>query len=169
LQRDIGSGHNIEQTIFLECYAEYKKDGPKHMRSVGEGEFVSALAEESSNAPGATFAAIVGNADVVLGDGVEEVLMALDAAVRGRFRIIRYSTAQDVHPPLKQPPSAPMDDANYLQGVRRVVALGYSYDAMIYHPQLPGLVEVARACPDAPIVINHHCGILGTGPYKDQW
>ncbi|MFT6436763.1 MAG: putative TIM-barrel fold metal-dependent hydrolase [Candidatus Azotimanducaceae bacterium] len=168
LQRDTGSGHNIEQTVFLECHAEYKKDGPKHLRSVGEVEFVSALAEASAKAPGATVAAIVGNADVALGDGVEEVLVALEEAGRGRFRGIRYSTAQDVHPPLKQPPSAPMDDANYLQGVRRVGALGYSYDAMIYHPQLADLVEVARACPDTPIVINHLGGILGTGPYKGQ-
>ncbi|MFT4633923.1 MAG: L-fuconolactonase [Crocinitomicaceae bacterium] len=92
LQRNTGAGHNIEQTVFLECHAEYKKDGPKHMRSVGEVEFVSALAEASATVPGATVAAI------------------------------RYSTAQDVHPPLKQPTSAPMDDANYLQGVRRVGA-----------------------------------------------
>ena len=168
LQRDTGTGHNISQTVFLECHSEYKKEGPKHLRSVGEVEFVAEIAAQSALSSGATVAAIVGNADVSLGDAVEEVLVALDEAGDGRFRGIRYSTAQDTHPPLKQPSSAPMDDANYLNGVRRVGALGYSYDAMIYHPQLAELVEVARACPDTPIVINHLGGILGTGPYKDQ-
>jgi len=168
LYRDIGSGHNIQQTVFLECHAEYRQNGPEHLRSVGEVEFVAALAEQSETIEGATIAAIIGNADVSLGDAVEEVLNALEQAGRGRFRGIRYITAQDSHPPLQMSPSAAMDDPAYLQGVRRVGRLGYSYDAMVYHPQLPELVEVARACPDTPIIINHLGCILGTGPYKDQ-
>ena len=168
LYRDIGDGHNIRQTVFLECHAEYRKDGPVHLRSVGEVEFVAEIAEQSMRMPGATVAAIIGNADLSLGDAVEEVLMALDQAGRGRFRGIRYGTAQDSHPPLQQRPSAAMDDAKYLQGVRRVGTLGYSYDAMVYHPQLSELVEVARACPDTPMIINHLGLILGTGPYKDR-
>ena len=110
----------------------------------------------------------MGNADVSLGDAVEEVLVAHAEAGRGRFRGVRYITARDAHPPLAMGSSAPMDDPAYLTGVRRVGAMGYTYDAMVYHPQLPELVEVARACPDTPIVINHLGGILGTGPYKDR-
>ena len=45
---------------------------------------------------------------------------------------------------------------------------GYTYDAMVYHPQLGELEAAARACPDTPIVINHLGGILGTGPYRDR-
>jgi len=168
LHRDTNAGHNISQTVFLECHAEYRQQGPVHLRSVGEVEFVSKLAEQSANGPGATIAAIVGNADVSLGDAVEEVLGLLEEAGRGRFRGIRYSTAQDSHPPLQMLASAAMDDPRYLKGVRRVGLLGYSYDAMVYHPQLRDLVKVVRACPETPIIINHLGCILGTGPYKNQ-
>jgi len=165
---DTGSGHNVVRTVFLECHAEYHTEGPTHLRSVGEVEFVAALAEESAASDGAEIAAIVGNADVSLGDAVEEVLVALDAAGRGRFRGVRYGTARDDHPPLNMGRVPSMDDPQYLAGVCRVGSLGFSYDALVYHPQLPELAEVARHCPETPIVINHLGLILGTGPYKGR-
>ncbi|MEM7091668.1 MAG: amidohydrolase family protein [Actinomycetota bacterium] len=168
LHEDTGSGHNVVQTVFLECHAEYRTDGPEHMRPVGEVEFVAALAEESAASSGAEIAAIVGHADVSLGASVEEVVLALDAAGRGRFRGVRYGTAQDGHPPLRRGDVASMEDANYLTGVRTIGSLGFTYDAMVYHPQLLELAEVARQCPGTPIVINHLGLILGTGPYKDR-
>mgnify|MGYP003306724824 FL=1 len=165
---DTGSGHNVLGTVFLECHAEYRKDGPSHLRPVGETEFVIDLAEESAASGGAEIKAIQGNADVSLGAAVEEVLEAHETAGRGRFRGVRYITAQDDHPPLAMGTNAAMNDPSYLEGVRRVGALGYTYDAMVYHPQLPEMVDVARACPETPIVLDHLGGILGTGPYKDQ-
>jgi L-fuconolactonase len=165
---DTGSGHNVVRTVFLECHAEYHTEGPPHLRSVGEVEFVAALAEESAASGGAEIAAIMGNADVSRGEAVGDVLLALDAAGRGRFRGVRYSTAQDDHPPLNMGAVASMDDPNYLAGVRKVGSLGFTYDAMVYHPQLPELAEVARQCPETPIVINHLGCILGTGPYRDR-
>jgi len=168
LHDDTGSGHNVVRTVFLECHAEYRSEGPPHLQSVGEVEFAAALAEESAASDGAEIAAIVGNAEVPLGDAVEEVLLALDAAGRGRFRGVRYGTAQDDHPPLHRGNVASMADAKYLEGVRKVGSLGFSYDAMVYHPQLLELAEVARQCNETPIVINHLGLILGTGPYKDR-
>lgn len=168
LHADTGAGHNVVKTVYLECHAEYRTDGPRHLRPVGETEFVVDLAERSAAGPGAEIAAIMGNADVSLGNAVEEVLDAHEAAGRGRFRGVRYITAQDPHPPLQMGQSAAMDDPVYLAGVRRVGAMGYTYDAMVYHPQLPELAAVARACPDTPIVIDHLGGFLGTGPYKDR-
>ena len=168
LLTDTGAGHNVTKTVFLECHAQYRKDGPPHLRSVGETEFVAELAERSATGGGAEIAGIMANADVSLGDAVEEVLLAHEEAGRGRFRGVRYITARDNHPPLAMGASAAMDDADYLKGVARVGAMGYTYDAMVYHPQLPELVAVARACPDTPIVINHLGCILGTGPYKDR-
>jgi predicted TIM-barrel fold metal-dependent hydrolase len=61
-----------------------------------------------------------------------------------------------------------MNDPLYLEGVRKLGDLGYTYDAMVYHPQLFELAEVAKNCPGTPIVIDHLGCILGTGPYKDQ-
>ena len=172
LLADTGAGHNVVRTVFLECHAEYRSDGPRHLRPVGETEFVAELAEQSAARAtrdgGAEIAAIMGNADLSLGAGAAEVLAAHDEAGRGRFRGVRYITAQDAHPPLAMGPSAAMDDPAYLEGVRTVGSLGYTYDAMVYHPQLPELVGVARACPDTPIVVDHLGGLLGTGPYKDR-
>ncbi|HAA66860.1 MAG TPA: amidohydrolase, partial [Acidimicrobiaceae bacterium] len=126
------------------------------------------LAEQSAASDGAEIMAIQGNADVSMGAAVEEVLDALEAAGRGRFRGVRYITAQDDHPPLAMYENAAMSDRLYLEGVRRVGELGYTYDAMVYHPQLSEVVGVAQACPDTPIVLDHLGGILGTGPYSDQ-
>ena len=165
---DTGSGHNIVKTVFLECHAEYRADGPRHLRPVGETEFVVELAERSAGSGGAEIAGIMGHADLALGAEVEEVLVAHEEAGRGRFRGVRYICAQDAHPPLSMGDSAAMDDPAYLEGVRTLGRHGYTYDAMVYHPQLPELAAVARACPDTSIVIDHLGGILGTGPYRDR-
>ena len=165
---DTGAGHNVVQTVFLECHAEYRREGPRHLRPVGETEFVVELAEQSASSGEAEIAAIMGAADVSVGSAVAEVLDAHEDAGRGRFRGVRYITAQDPHPPLAMGDSAAMDDPSYLEGVRTVGAKGYTYDSMVYHPQLPELAAVARACPDTPIVVDHLGGFLGTGPYKDR-
>ena len=172
LLADTGAGHNVVKTVFLECHAEYRDNGPEHLRPVGETEFVAELAEHSAamatTQGSAEIAGIMSHADLALGDAAEEVLLAHAEAGRGRFRGVRYSTAHDNHPPLVRPPCAPMDDTKYRAGVHKVGEMGYTYDAMVYYPQLPELVEVARACPETPIVINHLGCILGTGPYKDR-
>jgi len=165
---DTDNGHNILRTVFLECGAQYRDDGPEHLRPVGETEFIAPLAEISAGSGKAHIAGIVGHADLTLGEKVEEVLGAHEAAGRGRFRGVRFTTAQDEHPPLAMPHTAAMDDARYLEGVRTVGTLGYSYDAMVYHPQLPQLATVAQRCPDTLIVINHLGGFLGVGPYKHR-
>ncbi|MBT5253083.1 MAG: amidohydrolase, partial [Chloroflexi bacterium] len=35
---DTGGGHNITETVFVECSAMYRKDGPESMSPVGEVE-----------------------------------------------------------------------------------------------------------------------------------
>jgi len=168
LLADTGTGHNVVRTVFLECHAEYRPDGPEHLRSVGEVEFVAEQAQLSANSGQAEIAAIMGHADVSLGDAVEEVLAAHEDAGCGLFRGVRYITPQDAHPPLAMGHTIKMDNPDYLAGVRKVGALGYTYDAFVYHPQLHELAAVARACPDTPIVIDHLGGFLGTGPYKGK-
>lgn len=168
LQADLDSGHNVVRTVFLECDAEYRQEGPEHLRPVGETAFVAEQARLSTQAGKVQIAAIMGHADCALGEAVEEVLVAHEEAGQGLFRGVRFITAQDAHPPLAMASNRPMDDAKYLAGVRKVGAMGYTYDAFVYHPQLPELAAVARACPDTPMVIDHLGGFLGTGPYKDR-
>ena len=60
---DAGSGHTIASTVFLECGAFYRTDGPEDMRSVGEVASVSDLtASRASGEHAATHvaAAMVG-------------------------------------------------------------------------------------------------------------
>ncbi len=41
------AGHNIVQTVFAQCGAFYRADGPESMRCVGETEFVHGIAAMS--------------------------------------------------------------------------------------------------------------------------
>jgi predicted TIM-barrel fold metal-dependent hydrolase len=36
LLADLQSGHNIRQTVFVQCFAMYRADGPRELRSLGE-------------------------------------------------------------------------------------------------------------------------------------
>lgn len=168
LHADTGSGHNVVRTVFLECGAQYRKDGPAHLRPVGETEFVAEQARLSVGSGGAEIAAIMGSADLLDGH-LDEALDAHEEAGQGRFRGIRYITAQDAYRPLSMgAPGAVMQDERYLAGVRRLGERGYTYDGMVYFPQLAEFAAVARACPDTTIVLNHLGGPVGVGPYKDR-
>src|SRR5712691_9836237 len=79
LLADIGGGHNIVSTVFLECRSMYRKHGPPEMSPVGEVEFVNGIAAMSASGgygPCRVGEAIVGHADLTLGAPVREVLEA---------------------------------------------------------------------------------------------
>jgi predicted TIM-barrel fold metal-dependent hydrolase len=101
LAADIHSGHNVRSTVFIEARAMYRADGPEEMRSVGEVEFVQGLAAASASGlygPGRAADAIVGHANLNLGERIAPVLDALQAASPNRFRGIRHSVLWDPHP-----------------------------------------------------------------------
>ena len=94
LLADTGSGHNITQTVFIECGSMYRAEGPVEMKPVGETEFVNGTAAMSASGqygPTRLCRGIVGHADLRLGDAVARVLEAQIAAGDGRFRGIRHS------------------------------------------------------------------------------
>ena len=73
LAADMQSGHNVRSTVFIEARAMYRADGPEEMRPVGEVEFVQGLAAASASGlygPGRAAAAIVGHANLNLGERV---------------------------------------------------------------------------------------------------
>src|SRR5688572_132715 len=77
LMADTGSGINVVSTVFVECRAFYKADGPPELRSLGETEFVNGVAAMSASGTYGDFracAGIVGNVDLLLGDGAKPVL-----------------------------------------------------------------------------------------------
>jgi L-fuconolactonase len=172
LWADTNAGHRIEQTVFIECGADYREDGPDEMRPVGETGFVSELAARSAEGEGATVAGIVGHADLALGADVRPVLEAHIEAGMGMFRGIRHHGSWDASPDvpnsrIEPPPHLFLTDS-FQEGVRQLGELGLSFDAWCYHPQLPEVAELARACPDTKIILNHLGGVIGIGPYADK-
>src|SRR6202795_4875038 len=98
---DVGCGHAVRSTVFIETRGMYRPDGPVEMRPVGEVEFVQGLAAASASGlygPCRAASAIVGHADLKLADRVEPVLEALQAASPNRFRGIRHTVTWDPHP-----------------------------------------------------------------------
>jgi predicted TIM-barrel fold metal-dependent hydrolase len=65
---------------------------------------------------------------------------------------------------LVAPPNLLGSDA-FRAGFSYLPRYGLSFDAWLFHPQLPELVELARAFPDVAIVLNHAGGLLGVGGY----
>ena len=151
LAEDINSGHNVRSTVFIEAHSEYRSDGPEEMRPVGEIEFVQGLANESASGsygPGRAAAAIVGYADLKLGDRVRPVLEAMQAASPDRFRGIRHSVAWDASPELTNRESqGQLSSDNYRAGARVLASMGLCLENTLYFPQLTELAEFARAVP----------------------
>ena len=175
LLADLNTGHNVVATVFVECHAMYRAAGPVEMRPVGETEFVAGVAAMSaSGAYGSTrvAAGIVGFADLTLGDRVEPVLEAQVRAGGGRFRGVRHSAAWDASEVIGNSAVASgpnlMKRPDFRAGLRRLTTLGLSLDAWVFHPQLADAVDLARAAPDANIIVGHVGGPLGYGPYAGK-
>jgi L-fuconolactonase len=175
LLADTGSGHNITATVYLEWLSMYRAAGPAEMRPVGEVEFangVAAMAASGGYGKTRVCAGIVSHADLMLGARVAPVLEAMITAGGGRFRGIRYITAS--HPDDAARGSSVNRSAGLLmdpkvrEGFARLHPLGLSFDAWMYFTQLGELVDLARAFPDTPIVLNHVGGAIGIGPYAGR-
>ena len=175
LLADTGGGHNIVSTVFLECQSMFRAAGPIEMRPVGEVEFVAGVAAMSaSGSYGKTRVceAIVGWADLMLGAGVREVLEAEIVAGGGRFRGTRYGTSYDPGVAGKfvsraMPPHRLLDP-KFREGFAELGKLGLSFDSWHFHPQLPDLIDLARAFPGTTIILDHVGGVLGVGDYAGK-
>ncbi len=170
-----GGGHNIVATVYLEWLSMYRADGPVEMRPVGEVEFANgAAAMCASGSYGRTraCAGIVGHADLTLGNNVAKVLEAMIAAGGGRFRGIRHIASMDADQgqwgATAARPMGLLRDARVREGFARLAPLGLSFDAWVYHPQLGDVIDLARAFPETPIVLNHVGGPIGLGRYKGK-
>jgi predicted TIM-barrel fold metal-dependent hydrolase len=170
-----GSGHRIVGTAFMQCQAMYRSGGPPELRPVGETEFVNGVAAmAASGIYGETraCAAIIGHADLRLGERVKEVLEAHLAAGGGRFRGIRHITTWDADSSLVNPlsagPPGMLADEKFRAGFSCLAPLGLIFEAWLFHPQLPELADLADAFPDTTIVLNHCGGILGIGAYAGK-
>ena len=175
LLADIGGGHNIVSTVFLECHAMYRKGGGD-MAPLGEVEFVNGIAAMSASGqygPCRVAEAIIGHADLTIGTRVREVLEAELAVGGGRFRGIRHGVSWDPNDAVGKfaarftPPHLVLDP-KFREGFAQLSKLGLSFESWQYHPQLPDAIDLARAFPDTTIILNHVGGVLGVGPYSGR-
>jgi len=172
---DLQTGHNVVATVFNECHAMYRAQGPREMAPVGEVEFcagVAAMSESGTYGPTRVNAGIVGFADLTLGDRVAPVLEAQIAAGGGRFKGIRHAAGWDEDPVIGNSHTSP-GPGLYLrpemhEGLRRLTSYGLSLDAWVFHPQLADAVTLARAVPEANIVMCHMGGPLGYGRHAGK-
>jgi len=156
------SGRNVTHTVFLECGAMHRADGPAELRCVGETEFVAGQAAMSASGrygPARIAHRIVGTADLLLGEAVAPVLEAHVAAGGGRFRGIRMAAAwREVGMfgfPCNTALRGLLARPEFRAGTKVLATMGLSLDVWLFHPQLAELIALADAVPDLTIVLDH--------------
>ena len=175
LRADAAAGHNIIGTVYMECGAFYRAEGPREMAPVGEVEFVNGVAAMAASGVYGPFRAcqgIVGHADLLLGERVTGTLEAEITAGGGRFAGIRHAAASDADPavlgPLHGRPAGMYADSQFRAGFAQLGELGLSFDAWVLEPQLGDVLALAKAFPQTSIVIDHVGTPIGIGAYKGR-
>jgi predicted TIM-barrel fold metal-dependent hydrolase len=175
LLADLNRGHKVIGTVYMECGSYYRQDADAAFRPVGETEFVNGVAAMTASGlygEVRACAGIVGHADLTLGDRAAEVLEAHLAAGGGRFRGVRHGASSDPDPAVLGPlarrgPGLYLSE-DFRKGFARLAPLGLSFDAWLLEPQLPELVDLARAFPETTIVLDHVGTPLGIGSYAGR-
>lgn len=158
------NGHNFIGSIYVECGIGYRTDGPDHLRSVGETEFVAGQARLAAG-KGPPILGIVADADLALVDRLDEILDAHVEAGNGLFRGIRRMPV-GYGRPMRDLLSEPL----FLQGLDMLGRRGFSFDAMLGHTQLRQLARIAPGVPQTTLIVGH----LGTpavrpgGPSREE-
>src|SRR3954469_11314683 len=175
LADDIGSGHNVIATVYVEARSMYRAGGPEALRPVGEVEFVNGTAAMSASGgygSAAICPGMVGHANLLLGEAARPGLEAEIIAGGGRFRGIRHSSPWDADPEVAgiyaTRPRGLLLDPAFRTGFSCLAPLGLSFDAWLFHPQIGELADLARAFPDTRIVLDHCGGPIGVGSYANR-
>jgi predicted TIM-barrel fold metal-dependent hydrolase len=176
---DVHSGHAIAASVYVECKSMYRKEGPENRRSIGEVEFANSVARSSETAHAGSSricAGIVGSTDFrALGDEAEEILALLIEAGGGRLKGIRQSSNWTADRAISDRPRHLLLDEEFRRGFSWLNRLGLSFDAFLFYPQSPDLVDLAHAFPDTEIVLDHlggpieiaKCGVLQEQAFEE--
>jgi L-fuconolactonase len=166
------AGHRVIGSIFVECSWRWDKDRDRLWAPLGEIGEVANAAREAVRSGGLRGVGAVGHVDLRQGEAVGEVLDAMRAEARGILVGIRHGTVWDADPaaPRSRTCDGPrlLADPMWRKGLREVVSRGLVFEAMVLHPQLPELVELARDFSDATIVVNHLGGPVTFGRYSSS-
>ena len=172
---DLNAGHNIVSTVFIECGAMFKTDGPEPLKAVGETEFVRGITAMSASGlygDARVAKGIIGTCDLKIGAAAADVLDAQISAGGGHFKGIRLGMAWDKHDEVSNHRTNPAGDMvlrnDFRAGFKHLAPRNLSYEAWCYHPQIPDVTDLARAFPDTIIILDHFGGPIGIGPYQGK-
>ena len=173
LWADTGSGHNITNTVFIDCSQSYWNLDDQALNPVGETEFVKELADTSKADPNqATISGIIGHVDMLLGFDAERVLEKHLEVGQELFKGIRHAGGWDPHQNVRNSHHDACEGLyllpNFLDGLQTLSKLGYVFEAWQYHHQIPQITKLAKQFPDLIIILNHFSGPLGIGPYENK-
>lgn len=161
---DTRAGHRVVASVYVETLTFARTDGPEVLRPLGEIEFANGIGAmcDSGRYGCRACAAIVGHADLRLGDRVAELLDRAMESAPDRFRGVRQVTIEDPsEAPYRfiptRPPGGVMKSPGFRPAFAHLAKRGLSFDAAVFHHQLPEVIELADAFPETTIVLNH-CG-----------
>jgi predicted TIM-barrel fold metal-dependent hydrolase len=167
---DLGS---LASRFLGEVHVEESWKAKMHIDFVGETAWLERLDPDAS-----TYKAVVGSAELDRPD-LENVLQAHEAA-SPRFRGIRDKLAS--HPDRTiwewaRTPTLAQDHA-WRAGYRMLGQRGHSFDAWMYHQQLPDFIDLVSEIPETPVVLCHlatpiglagdYCGLGSTTAERDK-
>ncbi len=153
----------------------YRMGGPHLFRSVGEVEFavgMAAMAASGKYTSARVAAGIVANADPLMGEEVAELLDAHGYAANGRLRGVRRRGKWDIDPAVRGAVGADRPgiflERTFHHGLREVAKRSLVFEASVFHPQIPEVTSMARAVPEASIVLLHTGSPLGHSSYAGR-
>jgi L-fuconolactonase len=172
---DVNTGHNVRATVFVECGAMRRADGPDAFKPVGETEFVNGVAAMCASGTYGSVracAGIVGHVDLTSGAVVSDVLAAHLKAGGDRFRGIRHSASYNADPnvlgPLNRVSGGLYMNKSFREGYAQLAKFNLSFDAWLLEPQLPELIDLVRAFPDTPVILDHVGTPLGVASFEGK-
>jgi predicted TIM-barrel fold metal-dependent hydrolase len=169
---DIGSGHCVEASIYVQCYSMFRQGGDRNLRSLGETEFANGMAAIGASGrygKSRICDGIVGYVNLALGAPVIGLLEQHVAAAGGRLKGVRHITAwsedEAVQPKslARVPPRDLMQSKPFLAGIACLEKLDLSFDAFVFHHQLTDIEALADLFPGMPIILNHMGGPVRIG------
>ena len=174
---DVRAGHRVVASVYVETSAFHRVDGPEVLRPLGEIEFangIGAMCASGHFGDVRLCAAIVGYADLRLGDQIGWLLDRAQAAAPERFRGVRQITME--HPsdaPFRyfftgRPPAGVFRHPRFREGFRQLANRGLTYDATGFHLQLEDIASLADAFPDTTLIINHMTVAMGLDMTSDM-
>jgi len=160
---DAEAGHRIVATIYSETQAFIRRDGPEHLRPLGEVEFangVGAVAASGVYGDIRVCSGIVGYADMRFGDRIAELLDKAMGIAPDRFRGVRQITMEhSSKAPFRfitlRPPAGVLEDPAFRQAFRHLAPRGLIFDAAVFNHQLHKIADLADAFPETTMTLNH--------------